>query len=1576
MNTKSKKGIIFKSLSFVFCAIFFAFALVIAGEARESKAALKYCYSGGNLYVQDDGGCDTGDWNAMGIKSSASTYKTYDNTLSSINDINEAQVYASNSSYVASTQVRIVYVPTGTVLTYVENNNCTGKKYIYANIFANGNPSLVTYETMQNNGDTITMTGYLTIVMEFRGTEKCNVVNSGSTVFYSGATIIYTTSELLYSAAVGVGYSANEGTTSEGVLVIGSSSVVGANSYFSLLPIVGGYFEYYNSSSGTWTNYGYFKSGDVGSLNATYGYEFAKSFTFSDNIKYRFRMRMYTVDYNYSSGTNYNTSSTYDTLYSPYFYIDTTAPSYSSFTGGSSSWATSRTVTINGASDGTATTTAGLASSPYCFVTSSSTSAPGTSSCSWQSSASKSFTSTINTYVHAYIRDEVGNVKYASYQQVKVDTTNPTLSYSGTSTTWTASNRTITLTGSDSHSGVAGYYCNGSWVSSTASSYSCTFSTTTKTATVGVKDAVGNQSTATVNVYVDKTAPTLSTSGTSTTWTTSNRTITLTGSDSHSGVAGYYCNGSWVSSTASSYSCTFSTSTKTATVGVKDTVGNQTTTTVNVYVDKTAPSLSASGTSTTWTSSNRTITLTSSDSHSGVAGYYCNGSWVSSTASSYSCTFSTSTKTATVGVKDTVGNQTTTTVNVYVDKTAPSLSASGTSTTWTSSNRTITLTSSDSHSGVAGYYCNGSWVSSTASSYSCTFSTTTTTATVGVKDGVGYQTTTTVNVYVDKTAPTSSNISGGSSSWATSRTVSISSGADSHSGLNSTAYCFVQSTSTTAPGTSSCSWQSSASIKYSSTYNGYAHGYVRDGVSNVKYASYTQLKIDNTTPTATITDKTIASTYINLTNRTVTVPFDSLSDSHSGLKSITATNTVVSGQNGTCSTTNKNCVFSFDAISAKAIKFSFTVTDNVGKTKTDSSVTITVSPSLDDVASALNTLFMSKLDPKLESNGKQITFQLNSEAASVLTDLTKLGLDLNSTAALKYVFMVGDKKNVDLSTDADLRNIAKSTTLATLQSAIKSPLGMKKDTISLVLFVGDQAFFVNSIALNGTSATALSTSFDTYESTETGYVGAGLGNDGTVVSFSDDATSAMAVTLGSANKIEKRDVYGVLEWEKAITSSGKVELKKVINNEYGILVLGETTSGSINGTSYPLKGGKDILVIRLNKDGDILFTNVIGTSSDDLVIAGDMNDNRIAIISSVNDSQASLITMNVDGTGLNINTISSTALELTSVAIKANKVVVTGTTRSESIYTDGGEIIVGNVGEKDAFVLLFTNNNLTWARRLGGVSDDTFYSVSLDNNNIYIVGQSNSAMLHDNLGSTKMLDVYGNKDAMVVKYDYNGNLTQFSIIGGEGDDTFNQVLVTDEKVIVAGKSSSTYVTASHYNCGYFKINKLGDMDTVIITMDKALIIEEGLNLSGDEADLVQEIGINQYTEQLMILSSNGVHTQKVVEDTLDFDITYTNGVLKVRANETIVSATAFDGTNYYDIGKGIELEEGVYEIKVTSASGQTYSKNYTVAPGLVPTEVEHSILPMISLFVSIFTLGVLTVLVIKKRKNEYESARN
>ena len=1549
---------------------------------------------------------------------------------------------------------------------------------------------------------------------------------------------------------------------------------------------------------------------------------------------------------------------------------DTVSPRVSFSMNSGNSYINSRTIPVSGSAYDNISSVTYLLSSSSGFGA-----APYAGSSSF-TTTSISVTSDGRHCRYLNVKDAFGNTNYG-YECVTVDTVAPGLTATGTSTTWTTSSRTITLSGTDDNSGVSGYYCNGSWYSSTASSYSCSFTSSTKTATVGVKDRAGNQTTTTVNVYVDKTAPSGSTTGESTTWTASNRTITIYGSDSHSGVASYYCNGSWKSSTASSYSCTFSTSTKTATVGVKDAAGKSYTFSANVYVDKTAPSWTISGGGnwdgkTYYAKPGVSLIFNFTDNHSGIWNYssaatYYKWGWSTSSSSypsSYSTSFSstTSSKVAfsttaptTAGThyvcvyyvgQDGVSNLTSSN-NIYntftsssayawfqivVDSVAPTLTVSTTSTGtknssgantvyyaksgdsltvsfsdnnglyyyndtayfrylwcsnsnyydyydcmstlndygyyesvgssrsktsvsgsitvpsattgtyiylwiegdasdlagWTVSNTenylgagttsyepriftfyidntnptsSVTQTStwkttyvtdntssyiyatfSDSNSGVysssvhimkagtssytsysyssgtyiyanssylasglnyvyfsvkdkAGNYvtsstyslyldetnptvtpsCTGTWCDGStyvagntsnyvkatmsdghsglnvtriyvkqagASSYTYYSYTSGTSIysnnsyfTSGVNyvyfyatDNVGRSTTsTTYTLYVDKTNPTvtpsctgswcdgATYVAGNTSNYVKA-TVS-----DSHSGLN------VSRIYVKKAGDSSYtyySYTSGTSIYSSNSYFtsgvNYVYFYATDNVGHSTTSTTYTLYVDKENPFAT-TVTTFISEYVDLENSKVYIPFTP-KDNHSGVKSVTATNS------GTYS--SNKLWFPMTSISNKTLSYTYTITDNVGNTKS-ATVTFDVSLTYDEVLqNKVKTGMANKLDTgktlTSQNNNKQLKYVMDSDACTILANLSPFGINPNtSTVNTKYIFV-----SQNLSADLSVYNVlAKPTTLSALQSGIVSPLG-QKGSVYLVLLFEDMGVHVASGSIGAAAATALSTNFDTYESAETNYVGAGLGEDGTVVSFSNDATSSMAVTLGASNVIEKRDVYGVLEWEKAITSSGKVELKKVINNEYGILVLGETTSGSINGTSYPLMGGKDILVIRLDKQGNILFTNVIGTSSDDLVIAGDMNDNRIAIISSVNGNEASLITMNVDGTGLNINTLSSTGLELTGVAINANKVVVIGTSKSSTVARNQDAEDIGNVGGKDAFVQLYIDNNLTWVRRLGGVGDDVFYSVSLDNNNIYIVGQAGSAMLHDNLGSTKLLDEYGAKDGMIVKYDYDGNMVQLSSIGGAGDDTFTQLLVTSTNVIVAGLSNSSTITASHYHNNTFNINRLSDMDTVIITMNKDLIIEEGLNLSGDEANLVQEIGINQYTEQLMILSSSGVHTQKVVANKLKFDVVYENGTLKVKANEEIAYATLFDGNEYIEINKGIKIAPGAYEVTVTSTSGVSLTKVVNVNIPVIGSVEEHSILPMISMFISIMTLAVLTVLVIKKYKRE------
>ncbi|MBQ2909184.1 MAG: type II secretion system protein [Bacilli bacterium] len=398
----------------------------------------------------------------------------------------------------------------------------------------------------------------------------------------------------------------------------------------------------------------------------------------------------------------------------------------------------------------------------------------------------KTFKSTTD-YDYITIEDEDGN-KEKCRVSVFVDKTAPSCTDSGDSNKWTSGNRTINWGCSDSQSGCDASYSGGS----------TPFTTTTKTATIAaytIKDNVGNTKTCparTANVYVDKTAPSCTDSGDSTTWQKTNRTINWGCSDgtNQSGCDSDYDGGS----------TPFTTTTKTATISaytIKDKVGNTTTCparTANVYVDKTAPSCTNSGDSTSWTNGNRTIYWGCSD---GTNQSGCNTSY-----SGGSTPFTSTTKTASIAaytIKDNVGNSTTCdarTANVYVDKTAPTCTDSGDSTSWTSGNRTIYWGCSD---GTNQSGCNTSY-----SGGSTPFTSTTKTSTIAaytIKDAAGNTTTCaarTANVYVDKTAPTISSISNPTGGAATDTAFSLTLyGSDGHSGIGKWRYKYAASSTWT-----------------------------------------------------------------------------------------------------------------------------------------------------------------------------------------------------------------------------------------------------------------------------------------------------------------------------------------------------------------------------------------------------------------------------------------------------------------------------------------------------------------------------------------------------------------------------------------------------------------------------------------------------------------------------------------------------------------------------------------------------------------------------------------------------------
>jgi hypothetical protein len=198
---------------------------------------------------------------------------------------------------------------------------------------------------------------------------------------------------------------------------------------------------------------------------------------------------------------------------------------------------------------------------------------------------------------------------------------------------------------------------------------------------------------------IDKTAP-VTMDNAPTNWVNDDVTVMLTATDSGSGVdTTYYTVDSGTQQTGTTVIIT-SEGTHTLTYWSIDKAGNtEEKHTATVQIDKTAPTISGAATSPPnangWYNNNVTVHFTSADSGSGVA-----SSTQDTTLSAEGANQSVQ-GTAT----DNAGNSATTTVGgINIDKTAPTTTANAPA-TWVNKDVTVTLTASDSGSGVdATYY--------------------------------------------------------------------------------------------------------------------------------------------------------------------------------------------------------------------------------------------------------------------------------------------------------------------------------------------------------------------------------------------------------------------------------------------------------------------------------------------------------------------------------------------------------------------------------------------------------------------------------------------------------------------------------------------------------------------------------------------------------------------------------------------------------------------------------------------------------------------------------------------------------
>ena len=274
----------------------------------------------------------------------------------------------------------------------------------------------------------------------------------------------------------------------------------------------------------------------------------------------------------------------------------------------------------------------------------------------------------------------------------------------------------------------------------------------------------------------------------------------------------------------------------------------------------------------------------------------------------------------------------------------------------------------------------------------------------------------------------------------------------------------------------------------------------------------------------------------------------------------------------------------------------------------------------------------------------------------------------------------------------------------------------------------------------------------------------------------------------------KFDKNSKLEWTKNFGGSRDDILNTVIQTKNGdFIAVGYSNSSDKDLNEH--NGSDDLVVLKFSRYGDFIWSKSFGGSRlDEARSAIATNDGGVIAVG-YSESKDGDILENRGGTDILIVEVDSNGEIMWSETYGGNK---DDETYSIIRTKDGGFVICGgtsssdgdfnnNSGEFDVFVMKFDfNAKLEWSRLYGGSKSEYAKSIiQTDDEGFMLSGYSYSSDGDVNENN-------GVKDILIYKLDKNGNLLWTKIIGGSGDDeSFDIKLTKDNNAIILANSHST-----------------------------------------------------------------------------------------------------------------------------------------------------------------------------------------
>jgi hypothetical protein len=257
-----------------------------------------------------------------------------------------------------------------------------------------------------------------------------------------------------------------------------------------------------------------------------------------------------------------------------------------------------------------------------------------------------------------------------------------------------------------------------------------------------------------------------------------------------------------------------------------------------------------------------------------------------------------------------------------------------------------------------------------------------------------------------------------------------------------------------------------------------------------------------------------------------------------------------------------------------------------------------------------------------------------------------------------------------------------------------------------------------------------------------------------------------------------------VEWTRQIGTPGFDVARATGVNETGVYAFG-AASEALPGQTYA-GGPDDVFLRKYDFAGSELWTRQFGTSGDDFPMAGPVatDDNAVyvagyvgggtngALPGETSAGNYDVFVRKYDGEGnvLWTDQFGSPGVDnLDGLAAKGQRVVVVGQVIDSALpgQTSGGSW--------DGFVRMYDDaGNHVWTRQVGGAGSEVYLGVALDRTGIYVSGFVSTGP-----------DLAGDNDALLVKYDFDGNAIWTR--------TFGVVNVVDRVEGVAVKHGGVYV---------------------------------------------------------------------------------------------------------------------------------------------------------------------------------------